>query len=581
MNIKRHIYLKPNVYFTNGVRYGTILDCTAHQLYRLNFQDKEKLKDWLYNGKDLDPNDQLIHNLDKCGLITEIPVTKENMKYDFNKLNIVWLELRKACNLECIHCYNSSNPCAENKKFPLSFDEWKNIITQLVPYKPKTIVFIGGEPLLFKDICDLIIFTRKELENTNLVLYSNLTLLKDYMIQVLKENNVKVVTSLYADNAEIHDKITRKNGSFEKTVSSIKQLKDNGISVTANMVVMNLNEELIQNTENFIFKITGNRTKSDVIRCTDSSLKYLEPKTTSIHNAHFIDSTKKLTLITKQSYLKCIIGNSCWQHKINITFDGYILPCIMHCQNSCDMSVRSNTLEYILDNNIIPRYWKLSKDKINVCKDCEYRYVCFDCRPLADSLNTRGTNCLYNPYLGRWNVKKSMLENYLSAPKVEAVENNSEIAFVFSCPGRIELEKNSLCSGTTGKNFELLLQALNSTEPAIFPFSDRKKYYITNASNRVHYKKLTGRSEPLKSEISLPENLYRLKSELERRKIVICMGKMAQNAVSKINLPSNITIIKSEHLSNSGLSHLNQKSTDKKIYDIANQIIKECKNCKI
>ena len=45
-----------------------------------------------------------------------------------------------------------------------------------------------------------------------------------------------------------------------------------------------------------------------------------------------------------------------------------------------------------------------------VCQDCEYRYVCFDCRPISEAVAGRNSNylsspyprCTYNPYTGEW-----------------------------------------------------------------------------------------------------------------------------------------------------------------------------------
>ena len=42
-----------------------------------------------------------------------------------------------------------------------------------------------------------------------------------------------------------------------------------------------------------------------------------------------------------------------------------------------------------------------------VCKDCEYRFACKDCRPLAKSVdgcqNGKNPRCKYDPYTGNWN----------------------------------------------------------------------------------------------------------------------------------------------------------------------------------
>jgi MoaA/NifB/PqqE/SkfB family radical SAM enzyme len=54
--------------------------------------------------------------------------------------------------------------------------------------------------------------------------------------------------------------------------------------------------------------------------------------------------------------------------------------------------------------------WRSTKDNVLVCQDCEYKYACFDCRPLSEGANQgRGEylsapypRCTYNPYSGEW-----------------------------------------------------------------------------------------------------------------------------------------------------------------------------------
>ena len=49
-------------------------------------------------------------------------------------------------------------------------------------------------------------------------------------------------------------------------------------------------------------------------------------------------------------------------------------------------------------------------DNVLICRDCEYRYACFDCRPLAKAsagetaeyLSAPPARCTYNPYTGQW-----------------------------------------------------------------------------------------------------------------------------------------------------------------------------------
>ena len=56
--------------------------------------------------------------------------------------------------------------------------------------------------------------------------------------------------------------------------------------------------------------------------------------------------------------------------------------------------------------------WSISKSQISVCKDCEYRNVCVDCRAYTtDSKNAyaKPLKCDYDPYTGVW-AKKAVSE---------------------------------------------------------------------------------------------------------------------------------------------------------------------------
>ncbi len=63
----------------------------------------------------------------------------------------------------------------------------------------------------------------------------------------------------------------------------------------------------------------------------------------------------------------------------------------------------------LLKNELIKKYWAVCKDKIEVCKDCEHRYMCYDSR--LPKQNQSGcwfyeTECGYNPYIAKWQVEE-------------------------------------------------------------------------------------------------------------------------------------------------------------------------------
>jgi radical SAM protein with 4Fe4S-binding SPASM domain len=107
--------------------------------------------------------------------------------------------------------------------------------------------------------------------------------------------------------------------------------------------------------------------------------------------------------IEKDAYQFNKVCNSCWGHKIAITKDGKIRPCIYSdivIADVCDID-KKETIDKILS------YWFITKDRVERCKDCEFKYVCNDCREIAQRANNgnlfaANPDCKYNPYTGEW-----------------------------------------------------------------------------------------------------------------------------------------------------------------------------------
>ncbi len=106
--------------------------------------------------------------------------------------------------------------------------------------------------------------------------------------------------------------------------------------------------------------------------------------------------------ITHSSYLFNQRFNSCWGTKIAITSDGKVRPCIYSEISIGD--IESLSIHQIIEG--LKPYWELTKDKVEICKDCELRYVCFDCREIArrqgGDILAPNPLCQYDPCSGRW-----------------------------------------------------------------------------------------------------------------------------------------------------------------------------------
>lgn len=98
--------------------------------------------------------------------------------------------------------------------------------------------------------------------------------------------------------------------------------------------------------------------------------------------------------------------NSCLNRKIAIDQEGYIKNCpSTPVRYGHASQVR---LESVISDSF-SSYWFINKDQIEVCKDCEFRYICSDCRAFTKdpaNIYSKPLKCSYDPYKAVWEADK-------------------------------------------------------------------------------------------------------------------------------------------------------------------------------
>ena len=106
--------------------------------------------------------------------------------------------------------------------------------------------------------------------------------------------------------------------------------------------------------------------------------------------------------------------NNCLNKKIGIDINGEIKNCPSMEKSYGNIS--NTSLLDVINNNEFKALWSINKDKINICKDCEFRYVCTDCRAFIsdpDDIYSKPLKCGYNPYTNIWeDWSKNKLKEY-------------------------------------------------------------------------------------------------------------------------------------------------------------------------
>lgn len=185
--------------------------------------------------------------VDKNNITNYVPLTKQQQtpsiiflrEYFKKKPHIVsvQIEISNTCNERCIHCYIPH----ENKTTHLDIGLLKELLSACQDLGVITVLLTGGEPMMHPRFVEILNLVSKY--DFEVKILSNLTLLTNEIIDAIKKSNCTgVQVSLYSMDPNIHDSITCKKGSFNKTIDSISALLDAGIPVQLSCVIMKQNK---------------------------------------------------------------------------------------------------------------------------------------------------------------------------------------------------------------------------------------------------------------------------------------------------------------------------------------------------
>ena len=155
-------------------------------------------------------------------LSSRIRVIYKKIKNQFlikNAPNTLVLGVTYRCQLNCVHC--GVNGYFDQNKAELTTGEIKKIILQAQRLGVYIVVFFGGEPLLRKDIMELIEFCTKK--GIIAAISTNGLLLTSDLVRMLKQKGLSFINlSLDSFDANIHDRLRRTTGCYQKVIDAIR-----------------------------------------------------------------------------------------------------------------------------------------------------------------------------------------------------------------------------------------------------------------------------------------------------------------------------------------------------------------------
>ncbi|NQX44397.1 radical SAM protein [Paenibacillus tritici] len=301
--------------------------------------------------------------------------------YDLAFLNntpvSVIIELSTKCNLRCEHCY-----LPDYKNRGMTTDKIKSLLIELRQLGVVNLSFTGGEILLREDLFELIEYARSIY--MRVFLLSNGTLLDEIKVERLSRLYIsEFSTTMFSVQPEIHDSITKAQGSLDILKKNLQLLKKHNIRVQVKMPIMQTNALCIdavrdyceQNDFKFFAspmiysKINGDESP----KCLRVNRDNLGPVLKKID-----DLNNRKNKLIHESDVPC----GALFYSFSIDSNGDVFPC-----NSFPYkvgSVMENSVSNIWNKSESLQYIKsIKKTDLNHCPGCQYEDQCERCPGMA------------------------------------------------------------------------------------------------------------------------------------------------------------------------------------------------------
>ena len=373
--------LNPECYFIKGSRCGAIYDLIEGNIYALDSEETKLVESC---EKNVEKENEILENLKKLclGNFYEKIVYIEKLRLGSPieesqpghppQFNRAFLEINNSCNRDCWFCgyhgVKRSWGCMGCNKWnedgeTLTTERWKEIIDELKCLNCKDIFITGGDLTLAWDkTMDILDYADGKFERTYITLHE----------QSFSEKIAKYLTN--------------------KAQTIIQTEKLDGIQSEDLIFLLTVRPEEFKNLKDV-------KNKKAMIDFVSEDFRSLSAEIPLI-------SKRKIPKESMYQFFHNIKYHPCIGNTLAISHTGNVLPCPM-MRNHVLGNIRDRELYTIFENGKeeIDKFWNLTLDNIEKCRDCEFRYACNDCRALEEKLTGKLEGkrlCDYEPEEGKW-----------------------------------------------------------------------------------------------------------------------------------------------------------------------------------
>jgi MoaA/NifB/PqqE/SkfB family radical SAM enzyme len=173
---------------------------------------------------------------------------------DFNMapFTIAW-EVTRACAYACVHCRADAMHAPDPNE--LNTEEALRLIDRLAEFGSPILVFTGGDPMMRKDLYELIAYATQKGLRCSLTPTAT-ALPTTVRLEKVRDAGIRrIALSLDAPRPEIHDSFRQVPGSWQRTMDILHRAQGIGLSVQVNTTVAKHNVDILDEMIPFLQEV--------------------------------------------------------------------------------------------------------------------------------------------------------------------------------------------------------------------------------------------------------------------------------------------------------------------------------------
>jgi radical SAM protein with 4Fe4S-binding SPASM domain len=317
----------------------------------------------------------------------------------------------QSCTSNCLHCGFASTPFAPDR---LGTKETMRIIDQIYDFGATFLGIGGGEPLLRKDLPELLGYARSI--GFNVSLLTNGAFIDDKLLDTLVKHGVRISVSVDGKE-EINDAI-RGKGAYKKAVSAIEKTSKAGLLDCLVATLANVDSERnnvnVEDMEHIVKLADANGARWVVIHgfvpfndspehlshnpspqqyeriwndVYDLSMKYKGKPDINVYCPFYARIAKQRGMPNFDEWYKNFFLGKCAiaGKYMSVIENGDIIPCSFNDHIRLG-NIKNKSLKQIWDELQTTELTLKLRDKTNLkgkCGVCEYNDICGGCRTRA------------------------------------------------------------------------------------------------------------------------------------------------------------------------------------------------------